>query len=169
MRGGDSAWRCESDVFCDIPVQTPIDKARQEEYIEELLIIDGREQCLDESAEQDEEENQEQEEEAMARKRNSTGGSAKGSAASRKSAISRNRLPFVKSLDTKQHFTRKELQQHLSADCEVIYESRWTSCVRVVEDDFQLYTNKLTFGIHIHHCVGNVLVQQIKSNTYHIF
>lgn len=148
-------------------MQKPIDKARQEEYIEKLLIIDGREQCLDESAEQDEEENQEQEEEAMAR--NSTGGGAKGSAPSQKPAISRNRPPFVKSLDTQQNFTRKELQQHLSAAYEVIYESRWTSCVRVVEDDFQLYTNKLPFGIRIHRRVGNVPIQQIKRNTYHIF
>jgi hypothetical protein len=72
-------------------------------------------------------------------------------------------------LDTQQNFTRKELQQHLSAVYEVIYESRWTSCVRVVEDDFQLYTNKLPFGIRIHRRVGNVPIQQIKRNTYHVF
>jgi len=96
-------------------VQQPIDKARQEEYIEKLLIIDGREQCLDESAEQDEEENQEQEEEAMAR--NSTGGGAKGSAPSQKPAISRNRPPFVKSLEWPSTHSKISLARSSSSTC----------------------------------------------------
>jgi hypothetical protein len=43
----------------------------------------------------------------------------------------------VKCLSTKQQFTCKELEDDLSADNEEIYESRWTPCSRVVQDDFQ--------------------------------
>ena len=66
----------------------------------------------------------------------------------------RNRPPFVKSLETEAHFTINELEEDLSAGFEVIYESRWTPCCRVVEDEFQHSTDHLPFGIRVHRRAG---------------
>ena len=47
----------------------------------------------------------------------------------------------MKCLTTKQNFTIKELEDDLSGDYEVMYESGWTPCCRVVEDYFQICTS----------------------------
>ena len=60
-----------------------IDTSREEEYISELLGIDGREQCVEEVAEKeghDEEEGEDKEEGAGGRKRKRMGGRGGGSA-----------------------------------------------------------------------------------------
>jgi hypothetical protein len=66
----------------------------------------------------------------------------------------------VKCVTTKQHFAIKELEDDLSGDYEVMYESGWTPCCRVVEDDFQICTDHLPFGMRLHcrageHCLLN--------------
>ena len=99
-----------------------------------------------------EEEEEDKEEGAGGRKRKRMGGRGGGSAdgGDKKQVRGRNRPPFVKCLTTKQPFTVKELKHDLSGENEVIYESRWTPCSRVVEDDFQIYTNHLPFGMRVH-------------------
>jgi hypothetical protein len=102
--------------------------SRAAEYISALVAIDGREECEEDVAE--------------------TEGRGK------KKKQGRNRPPFVKCLTTKQNFTITELENDLSGDYEVMYESGWTPCCRIVDDDLQDCTDHLPFGMRLHRRAG---------------
>lgn len=131
----------------------------QEEYIRALLDIDGREQCEGEEVGEEEcdaMKDQDEDQGPESRKRKRMGGRAGGSAdgGDKKNARGKNRPPFVKCLTTMKNFTITELETDLSGDYEELYESGWTPLCRVVEDDLQICTNNLPFGVRLHRRAG---------------
>ncbi len=70
----------------------------------------------------------------MGAKRKTRGGGTAAEGQVKSKTIKRNRPPLVKSLQTMENFTFKELEELFSASSQEIYEARWMAPARMFED-----------------------------------
>ena len=122
-----------------------------DQYVEDLLQIDDREG--DDEEKVDDPEDQEEDKQVGAKRKTRGGGvAAEGHVKSK--AITYNRPPFVKCLESLQNFTFSELDELFSAALQEVYEARRMSPTRMVEDDLQFETDLLPFGVRHHRRAG---------------
>ena len=142
-RGAGGGKRSKAE-FRDIEAPPVFDANRTDEYVQALLECDGRE-----GADEEQEEGK-----PVGTKATRRDGGAAGEGQSKRKTIKYNRPPFVKSLQSMQNFTIKELDELFSAEQEEVYEARWMSPSRMVEDGLQFQTDLLPFGVRHHRRAG---------------
>ena len=146
-RGAGQLLKSSQSTFEDIGAAPVIDKGLIDQYVEDLLQMDGREEKADDPEE-------EEEDEQVGAKRKTRGGGSAAEGHVKSKTIKRNRPPLVKSLQTMENFTFNELEELFSASCEEIYEARWMAQARMFEDGLQFPTDPLPFGVRLHRRAG---------------
>ena len=150
-RGAGGGKRSKAE-FRDIEAPPVFDANRTDEYVQALLECDGREAADAARAHHPAEEQEEGK--PVGTKATRRDGGAAGEGQSKRKTIKYNRPPFVKSLQSMQNFTIKELDELFSAEQEEVYEARWMAPSRMVEDGLQLQTDLLPFGVRHHRRAG---------------
>jgi hypothetical protein len=149
---GSGGLKRSKNTFQDIEAPPVIEKNRIDEYVKDLLEIDGREGADEAKARDPEEEKEEGKPVGAKRKRRDGGAAAEGQI--KRKTITYNRPPFVKCLESLQNFTFSELDELFSAALQEVYEARRMSPTRMVEDDLQFETDLLPFGVRHHRRAG---------------
>ena len=152
QKRGAGGGKNSKGTFEDIEPPPVIDENRTDEYVQALLECDGREAADAARAHHPAEEQEEGKPVGAKRKRRDGGAAAEGQI--KRKTITYNRPPFVKSLQSMQNFTIKELDELFSAEQEEVYEARWMSPSRMVEDGLQFQTDLLPFGVRHHRRAG---------------